>query len=213
MNTVTSAFQIKSLCLNSWQARSSPAPVKKWCVAVFLVGSLTVMWFFVFIVSWSFPGRLASSEWSGYFSSLCPLRRSSRHSPASCCCKMTKVSYWNLKCTNTHTNKWSDYQTCVHKHHTLNLLDEASVAVMLGVLFPLLLLLVLPLIALHIILPVLLPLLGLVHHLTPLSLHLLCRELPTSDRTTWKINQFSVGGDKDEILCNMLQFKQLICSS
>lgn len=101
MNTMTSAFQIKSLCLNSWQARSSPAPVKKWCVAVFLVSSLTVMWFFVFIVSWSFPGRLASSEWSGYFSSLCPLRRSSRHSPASCCCKMTKVSYWNLKCTNT----------------------------------------------------------------------------------------------------------------
>lgn len=46
MNTVTSAFQIKSLCLNSWQARSSPAPVKKWCVAVFLVSSLTVMWFF-----------------------------------------------------------------------------------------------------------------------------------------------------------------------
>lgn len=29
MNTMTSTFQIKSLCLNSWQARSSPAPVKK----------------------------------------------------------------------------------------------------------------------------------------------------------------------------------------
>lgn len=63
-----------------------------------------------------------------------------------------------------------------------NLLNEASMAVMLGILFPLLFLLVLPLVSLHVVLPVLLPLLGLVHHLPPLALHFFCRELPTSDR-------------------------------
>lgn len=51
-----------------------------------------------------------------------------------------------------------------------NLLDEASMAVMLGILFPLPFLLILPLVSLHIILPVFLPLLGLIHHLLPLSL-------------------------------------------
>lgn len=42
MNTVTSAFQIKSLCLNSWQARSSPAPVnfKKKYIEKVVCGSL-----------------------------------------------------------------------------------------------------------------------------------------------------------------------------
>lgn len=62
-----------------------------------------------------------------------------------------------------------------------NLLNEASMAVMLGILFPLLFLLILPLVSPHVILPVLLPLLGLVYHLPPLALQLLCRELPISD--------------------------------
>lgn len=60
-----------------------------------------------------------------------------------------------------------------------NLLNEASVVVMLNILFSLLFLLILPLVSLHVILPVLLPLLGLVHHLLPLALQLFCRELPT----------------------------------
>lgn len=63
-----------------------------------------------------------------------------------------------------------------------NLLNEASMAVVLDILFPLLFLLLLPLVMPHIILPVLLPLLGLVHHLPPLALQLFCRELPTSDK-------------------------------
>lgn len=63
-----------------------------------------------------------------------------------------------------------------------DLLNEASVTVVLDILFPLLLLLVLPLVSLHVILPVLLSLLRLVHHLPPLTLQLFCRELPTSDR-------------------------------
>lgn len=68
-----------------------------------------------------------------------------------------------------------------------NLLNEASMAVVLDILFPLLFLLLLPLVMPHIILPVLLPLLGLVHHLPPLALQLFCRELPTSDKKKKKI--------------------------
>lgn len=64
----------------------------------------------------------------------------------------------------------------------LNLLNETSMAVTFGILFPLFLLLILLLVSLHVVLPVLLPLFGLVHHLLPLALHFFCRELPTSDR-------------------------------
>lgn len=72
-----------------------------------------------------------------------------------------------------------------------NLLNEASMAVMLGILFPLLFLLVLPLVSLHVVLPVLLPLLGLVHHLPPLALQFFCRELPTSDRKNKQIGNIT----------------------
>jgi len=63
-----------------------------------------------------------------------------------------------------------------------NLLDEAGVAVVLDVQFLQLLLLFLPLVPLHVVLPVLVPLLGVVHHLPPLALQLLWRELPTNVR-------------------------------
>lgn len=63
-----------------------------------------------------------------------------------------------------------------------DLLNETSVPLALAVLLPLPLLLVLPFVSLHIALPVLLPLLGLVHHLSPLTLQFLCRELPTQIR-------------------------------
>lgn len=52
-------------------------------------------------------------------------------------------------------------------------------AVVYGILLPLLFLLILPLVPLHIVLPVLLPLLGLIHHILPLLLHLFSWELST----------------------------------
>lgn len=89
-----------------------------------------------------------------------------------------------------HTSPFKTTQeTWVLKRHAdmllRNVLDKASMAVMLGILFPLSLLLVLSLVSLHIILPVLLPLLGLLHHLPPLPLQVLCREFPThkTDKT------------------------------
>lgn len=62
----------------------------------------------------------------------------------------------------------------------IHLLNEASMALTLDILLPQLFLLVLPLVSLDVVLPVLLPLLGLVHHLPPLALKLICRKLPTS---------------------------------
>ena len=52
-------------------------------------------------------------------------------------------------------------------------------AVVLGINFRLLFLLVLPLVSFAIIVSVLLPLLGLVHHFPPVWLQLFCRELGT----------------------------------
>lgn len=54
-------------------------------------------------------------------------------------------------------------------------------AVVFGIFLPLRFLLILPLVPLHIVLPVLLPLLGLIHHLLPLQLHLFRRKLSTSE--------------------------------
>lgn len=69
-----------------------------------------------------------------------------------------------------------------------DLLDKSGVAVALDILLPLLLLLVLPLVSFHVVLSVLLPLLGLVHHVQPFSLQLLCRELPTEKKKHGKMS-------------------------
>lgn len=61
--------------------------MREWMEYSFQGFSTSSVWFIcminVFIFSWSCPGRLASSEWSGYSSSLCPPRKSWQHSPAS----------------------------------------------------------------------------------------------------------------------------------
>ena len=155
----------------------------------------------VFISSWSCPVRPPSSGWSEYSSSLCPPGRSLQHSPASCYCRKKEVSV-----TGAHEEMSLSGAFNKRRPLWLNLLDEASMAVVLDIFLPLLLLLLLSLVSFHIILSVLLPLLGLVHHLTPLLLQFLRRELPTSGTATQNMIRFSGGGDNDKTHNNWQYF-------
>lgn len=90
-----------------------------------------------------------------------------------------------------------------------NSLNEAGVSLALAVLLPLPLLLILPLVSLDVVLPVLLPLLGLIHHLSPLTLQFVCGELPTLIRpnTTcrvWVTSQESSSTQPSSYFCDFL---------
>lgn len=75
----------------------------------------------VFISSWSCPGRLVSSEWSGYSSWLCPLTKSWQHSPASCYCKRGKwvlleLNIKHARKVQTEQMSWGHY-LCISKQN------------------------------------------------------------------------------------------------